>query len=105
MVNVKIGLMELEVKGHAESPRVNDCDLVCCAVSILTETLSRYMEHYMEGGYLAALDQQIKPGDSYIRAKPYGWSAGHTVTAFETIRYGLRALAEEYPEYIKLEEV
>ena len=104
MVKIRIGVAELEMKGHARADRVNDNDLVCCALSMLTETLSRYMEMCKEYGYLRTLEQKIEPGDSFIRAIPYGWAASKVITAFEVIKYGIRALAEEYPENIRLEE-
>jgi len=103
MVRVRVGPMELEVTGHAQSAEPGK-DLVCCSLSVLTQTLAIYMEKLMNQGCLLMLDKQLEPGDAYIRVIPYGWSMKNVIIAFEVIRAGITTLAEDYPEYITLEE-
>lgn len=105
MVRVRIDMenLEVEVDGHAGSAEYGR-DLVCCAISMLTETLARYMEKQMRDGNLSDLTVEIAEGRAYINPTPYGWSMQDTVTAFKVIREGYRALATEHGKYIRLEE-
>ena len=95
--------LELQIDGHANSAEYGK-DLVCCAVSILAESLSRYLDRKEEAGELRYLVNEIAEGRVYISADPCRWDLKETVGAFEVIREGLKAIAEEYPEYIKMEE-
>ena len=105
VVDIKISLrtLELQAKGHAGSAEAGK-DLVCCAVSTLIQTLSRNMEVALERGELQDLIQEIREGYVYIMPRPYGWSLRDIVTVYLVIREGLRALAEDNEDYIRLEE-
>ena len=95
---------QLMIDGHADSAEPGK-DLVCCAVSILAESLSRYMDAQEGNSGLKYLINEIEPGRTYISAVPSEWCEKEIQGAFGMTREGLRALAEEYPEYIRLEEV
>lgn len=105
MVTVKINTRTLEIMmdGHANTAPKGQ-DLVCCAVSILIQTLCLYMEEQEKAGRLAGLKEEIEPGHVYLNPQPYGWSKKDALTAFNVIREGLRALAKQYENHIRLEE-
>lgn len=105
MVKIRVDMetLEVQVDGHANSADFGR-DLVCCALSMLTETLARYFEKQMSEGNLANLTVEIQEGHAYINPTPYGWSLQDAVTAIRVIREGYRALAAEHGKYIRLEE-
>ncbi len=105
VVEIKISLrtLELQARGHAGSAEAGK-DLVCCAVSTLVQTLVRNMELCHVRGELLDLTEEIREGYVYIMPRPYGWSLREIVTVYRAIREGLRALAEENEDYIRLEE-
>ena len=105
MVKIKIDMnaLEIQMEGHANSNEPGK-DLVCCALSILIETLSRYLEQMLADGQIYNLREEIEPGNVYIHPDPFGWSRKDVWTAFSVIREGMRALARENKQYIRLEE-
>lgn len=105
MVKIRIDMnaLELRMQGHANSDR-HGKDLVCCALSILTETLSRYLERMLAEGQIYNLREEIEPGDVYIQAEPWGWSRKDTWVAFNVIREGMRALAKGNEKFIEMKE-
>ena len=105
MVEIRISMrtLELQVDGHAGADEFGK-DMVCCAVSVLIQTLVRNMEVAQVRGELQYLDKEIRDGHVYLMPHPYGWSLQNIVTAYRVIREGLRALSEQYEQYIRLEE-
>ena len=105
MVRVQINVKRhaLIINGHAGAAEPGR-DLVCCAVSTLAETLSRYLETRMEDGALEMLMDKVEPGNVQIIAWPESTNEKQIRALFEMIREGYRAIAEEYPQYIKLRE-
>lgn len=103
IIHMDMETLEVLVEGHANSADYGR-DLVCCAATMLTETLARYLEKQLKDGNLADLTLEIREGHAYINPTPYGWSLQDTVAAFKVIREGYRALAHEHAKYIKLEE-
>ena len=95
---------QLMIDGHAGAAEPGK-DLVCCAISILAESLSRYLEARESMGNLKYVINEVKPGKTFISTVPSEWSVKEIQGAFAMTREGLRALAEEYPENIKMEEV
>lgn len=95
---------QLKIDGHANADEFGK-DLVCCAVSILVQTLSRYIEARKTTGDLISAVNVIESGKAEITAEPRAWFEREITAAFATVRLGLRALAEDYPENIKMEEV
>lgn len=93
----------LIIKGHAGSAEPGH-DLVCCAASILAESLSRYLNTKMKDGALEMLMDHVEPGDVKIIAWPESTNEKQIGAVFEMIREGFQAMAEEYPKYITLRE-
>ena len=94
----------LNVSGHANTDEIGK-DLVCCAISMLVESLSRFMAMKEEEGALHYLANEVDAGNALITAYPLERSAQEVRGAFELVREGMRALANEYPDYITLREV
>lgn len=95
--------LEIQIDGHAGGGPKGQ-DLICCAVSTLTETLSIYLEIMLQKGLLADLKEEIESGHVYLYPQPYGWSKEQTTTAIDVIRNGYIALAEQYSDKIRYEE-
>ena len=94
--------LELEVTGHAQAAEKGK-DLICCAISMLTQTLSIYMKKLNELGLANLLKNDVEEGHAHIVALDNNWSK-EARTAFAVIGVGLRELAEEYKQYIEIEE-
>lgn len=103
IIQINMKTHALIIKGHAGSAEPGK-DLVCCAVSTLAETLSRYLEVRMEEGALEMLMDKVEAGDVKIVAWPESTNVKQINAVYEMIREGYRAIAEEYPQYIKLRE-
>ena len=106
MVRIYLNMenLELDVHGHANTAEAGK-DLVCCAASMLIESLSRYAAVRESEGDMKSLINEIRGGRAIIASRPCEWSEREVTGAYEVIREGLRALARDYPEYITLEEV
>lgn len=90
------GALSLTVVGHAGVADGGD-DLVCCAISTLTETL------------IAALQDnhihrscEMDETDGFIRVRAFPSEEMYTpaLIIFDTIASGLAGIAMEYPEYV-----
>ena len=105
MINIKVNMdtMEIIVQGHAFSNPKGQ-DIICSAVSTLTETLSVYLEEKMKEGLLQDLHEEVRSGNVYINPQPYSWAANEIKTAIDVIRIGYMATAKTYSEYINYEE-
>ena len=87
-----------EVKGHAGYAEAGQ-DIVCAAVSILTTTCANALET------VAGVKPMVKASEGYmLLALPIG--SGHDAQVIlQTLRQGLRDLAEQYSRYILLNEL
>lgn len=97
--------MELALDGHADYAPAGQ-DIVCAAVSILTQSLIRALQD-METKYGMAHVEwsgNQAEGRMKIRASVCWANLGTTRAMFETAVTGLRMMAEKYPENIELEE-
>lgn len=97
--------LELVLKGHANSAEKGK-DLVCCAESILSQTLIKALE-VMEILGRTGLDWTGNPEQGYmlIDADPAREYQAEVEHYFRFAVTGLRMLAEAYPQYIELREV
>jgi len=97
--------LKLEMKGHAGSAEAGK-DLVCCAESILSQTLIKALE-VMEILGRTGLDWTGNPEQGYmlIDADPAREYQAEVEHYFRFAVTGLRMLAEAYPQYIELREV
>lgn len=91
-------IIGFEVKGHAGFAEAGQ-DIVCAAVSILTTTCANALET------VAGVRPMVKASEGrMLLALPNG--SGHDAQVIlQTMRQGLRDLAEEYSRYILLNEL
>ena len=92
--------MDLTAEGHANSAPKGE-DLVCCAISAITTTLAEYLINVK--GARAKVD--LRDGGCRIRAKPLPWKKKQCREAYRQAMIGLDQLADQYPEYVSIEEV
>ena len=86
--------IELEIQGHAGFDEVGK-DIVCAAISILSQTFIGCMEEESE-----YCDYRIDPGYVWIQASGY-----KVVDCFKPILVGYQLLEDNYPAYIEVIEV
>lgn len=105
MVTVKLyrihdGMIKgFQVKGHADMAEHGQ-DIACAAVSVLTQTavlgLCRYLELQPEvkrkRGYLECMISQPDQKTEKVQA------------IFETMAIGLKEIAGQFPDYVRMEE-
>lgn len=89
----------ITVEGHAGAPtNAQGHDLVCCAASVLIQTL---IYSTSKRGYL--MDHEA--GDGYERvgiARGMQQLDAELHSAFVTVEHGMDMLAEAYPEHIRV---
>lgn len=104
MTRIKIDQFSISVNGHSSAPRVNDCDLVCCAVSTLVCTLSFAVEEWYNKGKLNERPKIVtNSGEAFIGFNPKSEYINELETAFNAFVVGFMALSNQYGEYIKIE--
>ena len=105
MVSIYMNMEKLQliIDGHAGADEPGK-DLVCCSVSILAQSLSLYMDVREKAGDLKYKINEVRFGKVYIIVTPNEWSEKEIRGAYEVIREGMRALAEDYPDNVKMEE-
>lgn len=105
MVNIKMNFktLEIQIEGHANTAPKGE-DLVCCAVSTLSEALSVYLETMLHRGMLIDLKEEVTSGHVYLNPQPYSWAMNTIRAGIEVIRLGFMSVANTYNEYIKYEE-
>lgn len=99
MIHVTIDPKELAVcvTGHADAPRNDaDHDLVCCAVSVLIQTLA-YTGQEDDG---LSTEGYLRKGDAYVRLIPCNGYYKRGKTYMRMLQRGLEMLQESYPGHI-----
>lgn len=86
----------LEVEGHSGYAEQGK-DIVCAGVSVLCYTLERWCLEHQKDIY----NHTIKIKDGYFQIAFSGYKEAETV--YECIVGGLKLIAKEYPEHIKIE--
>lgn len=94
MTTVEISGTSLTAKGHAGYGPLGR-DVVCAAVSILTQTLAECLLRQESKGSVADVSLKLEPGDAEIRWK----GEAECLPAIET---GFELLNGSYPEYVIL---
>lgn len=96
--------LKLEMTGHAGAAPAGQ-DLVCCAESILSQTLIGMLEEMEEAG-AADLEWTGKPEQGYmmIEADPRKGYEAEVQSYFRFAVKGLRMLAEAYPQNVEIRE-
>lgn len=104
MINIAITIGEdaymLTADGHANAPRNDqDHDPVCCAVSTIVQTLA----------FSCALIEDVctvfhtSSGHAMVTVTRFDELEGEITSRFQMAADGLEALAEQYPEFIRLD--
>ena len=107
MVNVEFhlfpdGRIYLEARGHAGTAPKGQ-DIVCAAVSILTLTAARETERMYENGFLRCLPETVlREGFASVTVCPRPRFRQQARIAFGTVRTGLRLLARQYPQAVRV---
>lgn len=86
----------LKVKGHSSEDKGND--IVCAAISALTDTFLRGLETNLK----AQLKGSFKPGDCDVMAEVSGNRAKEFKIICEIFKNGFHKISESYPEQVKL---
>lgn len=96
--------LSLRVEGHAKTaPRGED--LACLGASVLTSALLNALIDARERGRTRlSWKVQEKDGILSLEASPYANHRAEIRAYFKPIVLGLRALAQDYPENIKIHE-
>lgn len=102
MIDIKYNIdrFELTMDGHAGSAEQGK-DLVCCAASVLANTLLAAVQNNEIG-----FDYE-KQDDGFLRLelRPTRDEEYETHIIFMTVLSGLHELALQYPEYVSFKEV
>jgi uncharacterized protein YsxB (DUF464 family) len=97
--------LELDAEGHAGYAPAGR-DIVCAGISAVTMALLNYlMEEERKGFLKVKWSMNEKSGAIRIRAKPYAAHWTGTLACYRMAVIGLRAIAENYPGNIEIEEV
>lgn len=104
MINIAITIGEdaymLTADGHANAPRNDkDNDLVCCAVSTIVQTLA-FSCAIMED---VCTVYHTSSGHAMVTVTRFDELEGEITSRFQMAADGLTALAEQYPECIRLD--
>lgn len=89
----------LDVEGHAEAGPYGQ-DLVCCAVSVLVQTLAETLKRTEP--MLNGLVAEVEPGKAHIQCAPMRVAVDKTLRSYHQTMIGLRALEDEFPKNIKI---
>ena len=89
--------------GHAGGKKVRGYDLICCAVSVLTQTCVNALEA------VAGITPHVEIHDGYLRCVlPEGTEGGAMETAqiiFRTVLQGLTDIEKTNPKKIRIQQV
>jgi uncharacterized protein YsxB (DUF464 family) len=92
--------LSLEVNGHAGYAEPGK-DIVCAGISALVLALPAQFDHM---GIKYKLDMDEQKGLLKVNARPSSQMRYICYTVFNTIYAGLVALAQHYPEYVKIKK-
>ena len=96
------GIRGFTVEGHAGAAEAGEVDLVCCAVSVLTDTTANALTR------VAGIEPVIGEGDGQLACfLPAGLDEAQWATAqiiFATMESGITDIASQYSSYIRLEQ-
>ena len=96
-IRASIARLALKMDGHANAPRnEQDHDLVCCAASILVQTLIRSCQLYP--GITVEGDAAMGKADIRLKYKPTAEEAAKH--RYQMALDGLEMLAKTYPQSV-----
>ncbi len=93
--------LTLEVSGHANYGPFGS-DIVCSAVSVLSQTLLANLMKYMDKGWFT-MEYDNTDGEMYIHCKANGYYS-MVVEMFRFTLVGYRMLEEAFPNHVKVYE-
>lgn len=85
--------LTVEATGHAGAAPYGQ-DMVCCAVSVLMQTLEA------TGRRVGVVKSSIAPGNATVQILPYPLQWMEAEQRVEAIVDGLREVARSYPQYV-----
>jgi len=94
LIEVDVFEGRITVKGHAGYADKGK-DIVCAAVSALFQTLIGSMEKITED----SIKYCLVPGESFLKYEELSYESRIMLDSFFI---GIRSLADEYPEYVKI---
>lgn len=101
MTKITISEFEVTAEGHAEAQRVNDYDLVCCAISTLLGTLGNaLLDMYNDNLLCTPPKIKQKSGYVHIKAEPKKEYEVIVKQVFKSFMLGLEILSKQYPKNI-----
>ena len=101
MITVRIAPLHIKIDGHARFAKPGK-DIVCAGASALAMTLYLVLKEKREQGWLAKAVLECDNGNAELYALPHEPYALTTKTLFEAFSGGFCAMAQAYPEYIKV---
>lgn len=101
MIRCEIGRYEISLTGHA-GIGVKGQDIVCSAISTLTQTLGGYLAENAE--LLDAIEYDEKDGYFYLKVEPTYDAEDVIYNLFKMVAEGLKAISEDYPRAIHVIE-
>lgn len=94
MIEVRIRPERIEISGHAGYAEPGK-DIVCAAVTALTQTLIQSIENLTDD----EIEYRISPGKVEVE---YGNLSEKSKTLVDSFFVGICLIAEEFPEYVKV---
>lgn len=98
----KDGTFRYEAKGHAEYAKAGEPDIVCSAVSAMNCLLAELVQRAQ---HTEPPEISVEPGKVRIACTPRNFERMRLHIQFEAVLLGLQMIAEEYPDYVRVEIV
>jgi len=95
---------ELVLSGHAETAEEGRVNVVCAAVSAISQTLYANLQREAEKGQIQADGDMPQPGEMWMRAWTRDENRAAVRHMFEFTITGLKEVEKAYPEQIRVEE-
>ena len=101
MVNITYhrDISRVTIEGHAGSDELGH-DLICASVTILAQTLAKFVTNMKDAGQTRYPTINVKPGDTVIDARPQSRHKDAVKLVFDSICAGFDLLAQESPEHV-----
>lgn len=90
------------ITGHAGSDEVGK-DLVCCAVSTIAQCMVHNLEE-LNGAMIKKAEYKVQPGNFHLRVVPCEFRRITIRTIYDAFIGSLQFVADNYPDYINMEE-
>lgn len=94
--------LHVRLKGHAGAA-VKGQDLICCAASTVTCILAANVRDMQRRNWLKQAKIRLAPGDAEILCTPRNAQKEVVQNRVDALCLGYALLAEEYPDFVRLE--